>query len=438
MRSVHIVYVAEEGVAMLTCGVGMVARNFLHAFPSIALQLKNMGIDAKLSVISIRAPKNEIGRAVKDIQKTRSICRQFHGELYLLQNRLSDTKNGYFDFARWRVYNTQANEIIRRISKEESSLVLAIANDGIFGQLTSLAISNVVIVWVPHSLHTIHKQSYVAKHDREKWENYVFQLIRKNPHVYIAAVSPAVSRFISNRRELPLRKIVPLYNGFFFPLFGRFFTISNGEIHAFLRRRKIPLHRDILLTFARADEYKGLDIALESMARIQRANGNRYISICIASKFSNEGIINHVNNRLLRIREKYRDQKIFIFNKYEFLLPKILLRYNRTKYLFHMPTRDFSPIIPFEASVLGHHRLRIMNSKIDCFKGIIIHRQNGFVCKPKVSAVVKTFNDIERLSPQDIAHILTAGRQYARKNFNIIPNYVHGIRTVLNRHHNGK
>jgi len=152
-----------------------------------------------------------------------------------------------------------------------------------------------------------------------------------------------------------------------------------------------------------------------------------YFPVLIASRFSEESIVKNVQNKLKDITNK-SGIEIGLFLGYEFDLPKYLMQYKRVKFLINVPTDDFCPLVPYEAELIGHKNLVVINSNIKCFTSVISDMHNGFLVSPNVSAIVKKVETISNLSDVQRQDIIKKGKQRAKKIMNLKRNYLKSIK----------
>lgn len=425
-KVIHLIYVNEDGVASLRCGVGMIARQFITAFPYLAKSPEMQNFELRLSIISIRPFKGAIGSRPDFLGDAKKVCSEFKGRVYLIPSLLRSSID-YFNMTDWKRYNEQANAIIQHILRKEGGSAIVIANDSIFAHVSGQG-ERVTNIWIPNSLATVHRQSYTDTNQREHWERSAIANIRRRKRSYVGVVSPYVERILQKEFFLSTQKLVFFRNSFYIPKHRERF--STLQIVRVLRCRGIPLNKKMIFSFGRADEYKGLDLALLSMKYWVHQHRN-YIGVLIASRFSQEEIVNTIQSKLVEILGNDKD-RIKLFLGYEFTLPKYLLQYSKTKILLHLPRRDFCPLIPFEAQIFGHRRLCVVNSDLDCFRGLIKNKVNGFLAKPHLRQVMNCLDEIEQMKPKRLKEIISQGRTDAKKRLNIVANYGQGLAKVIN------
>lgn len=225
---------------------------------------------------------------------------------------------------------------------------------------------------------------------------------------------------------MPTRKVLNLHNGFNLSELKKL-KKSKPEIFKYLKKRKIPLKKDLLLSFARADEYKGLDIALEAMIKISEKRD--LIPIIIASKFSDEEIIKKIENKLRMISVNAKIKPLLFFG-YEFTLPKYLVQHNKVRALVNLPTKDFSPLSPHESQIIGHDELCIINSDIDCFRAIIKDGDNGFLCQPESDKATMKLEKVLALTKKQKRSIVKRNKKILATKMNLAKNYYQGLKTI--------
>lgn len=396
MKTIHIIYVSEDGLISLRCGVGTIALHFISAFPAIAKKFKAEGIRLKLSAITLTSNESSVGVDRKIEKKTKETCNKFNGDLYFIKSKRKPFDE-YFNFRLWEVYTSEINSIITKMISSNDYKAIVIANDTIFAKVT-VKERGVINVWIPHSLAEAHSQSYVDNEKRVAWEREAVNYKNSDKNSYIGYISPYAKKLLI-KLGISNSKLIPFYNGFHLSLLKKL-RKPQSLIKGMIENRGIPLDKKIIFSFGRADEYKGLDIALRVMVKIVRKYKD-YHGVLIASAFSKEEIVRRVQDKLKRILEKNRKLPITLFLGYEFILPKYILQYANTKFLLHLPTKDFCPLVPFEAAIIGHKKLNIINSDIECFEEMIEDNRNGFLCRPEVGSAVRKVEEIISKIPEE-------------------------------------
>lgn len=427
-KKLHIIYVVEDGITTLCCGVGTIAHHFVCAFHEIAEKSLIHGIKLRLSIITLAASSSSVGVRADLREQAQVTCTAFQGKLYLIEPVVNSNFE-YFDFSVWEKYNEQANDIIVNISKNTEDAILVIANDTIFAK-TRYVNSNVVNVWIPHSLSSVHAQSYVDNIKRLGWESQEVQTIQKSPNCYIGYISQFAKLEIERTFSLGEGCLVPCLNGFYFPNIQKY-EKSQIEIESMLKQRGIPTDREIIFSFGRADEYKGLDIALRVM--ILAAEKYDYQGVLIASIFSQEAVVSSVQEQLKNLSKKHNSD-VLLFFSYEFELPKYILQYMKTKFLLNLSIRDFAPLIPYEAELLGHSDLCIINSDIECFRSTMSNGQNGFLCPPIDIEALSAIENVRLMTKNSKQDIIYHCKKTALVEKNIVNNYCQLIFLLIDQY----
>jgi glycosyltransferase involved in cell wall biosynthesis len=392
------------------------------AFKDIAKNLSAEGRQTKLSIIAIKPARNSVGLRPDFLKDSRAITRKSGGNVYLIENLMQPSDN-YFNFDVWETYNNSARNIIDDIT-EPHDRTIVIANDVIFAQTYGSGI-NTYNVWMPHSIASAHAQSYVDATERINWEMRAATRIRRDANSYMGSASPAISKLLRGVFDLSGTKILPLYYGFYLPTYSPHY--SQKAISKVLVDHNIPTDKKLLFSFGRADEYKGLDIALEAMIKIAEEH-SEYHAVLIASRFSKEGFIDGLQSRLRNIVKQSPRASLFL--DYEFELPKYLLQHNKTAFLFNLPTRDYCPLIPFEAQIIGNKQLCVINSSMPCFNGIVHNDVDGFLCDSNVLAAVQCFEHIESLPAKKRQAIIKNGKLRTLQAYDITQNYGNAIKSL--------
>lgn len=406
-KSFNVIYLTEDGITKTRCGVGTIAQNFAKSWPDIRTNFAKQGILLNLFVISI-----------SDTEKNSS------NNFYI--KRRKSLNGSYFDLVSWKKYNEEAIRIINHISENNSGKNIVLANDSIFaGVLTDQ--KDLTNVWIPHSLAGVHKQSYCNEQDLRDWEDQAISKIKKLSNCFLGSISDSVDEIIRNTFTIPHNKVIQFRNGLNFNGLNKYTKLTQEQIRMFLTNKKIPLDKKIIFSYARADEYKGLDFSLNCMIQFCKKH-NDFIGILIASRFSDETFIKEIQDNLAQIAKD--NSQIYLFFDYEPDLPKYLLRYSNAKFLINMPLRDFSPIVPNEAALISHKDLYTINSTIQCFTSIVQSWENGFLCKHNIEELIKLIELIMN-NKNKATEVKKKEKVRVLSSYNIEKNYISGLRKII-------
>ncbi|MBU0612939.1 glycosyltransferase [Patescibacteria group bacterium] len=431
MLDYKIIYLTDDGITSLRCGVGAITSNFIESFPAINDYFKKRKINISLSVISFNTSKKNIGYRIDLKNRAKSICRSTGGKVYLIYRR-KIRKIGYFDFSYWKKYNEEISKIINRIADDGNKKVIVLANDTIFANVHCP--KNVIFVWIPHSLAMVHSQTYVNNAKRLNWEKEAISRINSMPDHFIGYISPFVKSILTKKLKVKKDKAIPFQNGFCLKYIKKQSSYSKKQIDKMLIKRGIDTKRPIILTFARADEYKGLEHSLRVMTHF--TDTGYYYGVIIASRFSNELIVDRVQENLRKILSGHKN--ISAFFEYEFELPKYLLRYAKTQVLLNLPNKDFCPLIPFEAELIGNKNLQVINSNIACFNKLVINNHNGFLVDPYYPKAFIQVRKAISIRAEKKKTVIKNAKKFAQQNFDIITNYIKGFECLFEKEKLGK
>lgn len=421
----HVLYIAEDGITTLVSGVGTIAQNFLLAFPSVVEEFAKEKIDLSLSLVTLKTTQGTIGFR-KDLKAASlALVKRYGGELHEITQRQSKQ---YFSRRSWKEYNQIARTIIQDKIKKGDHLIV-IANDPIFG-FSLVKDKRVTTILVPHSLAAVHRQSYLPLKERITWERQMFSQVQKSSNVFVGYTSYLWHEIFLNKYKLPITKLIPFYNGFA-TQFLKTYVLTQPEIKNVLQQYNIPTTQDLIVSYARPDEYKGLDVALQAM--IAFAKQKKLHPVVIASSFSHEKIVAVVQDELSRIVERSSIPVTLVLG-YEFDLPKQIIQWHKTKYLLNLPLRDFNPLVPLEGARLGHGDLIILNSDLPCHRVFFADNHSGFLAKPKVDHVVRRLGEIARMPKREVQSIIQRGRHEVEMLTSVSENILLGISSAINEH----
>ncbi len=423
MKSLHVIYVVDDGIASLRCGVGVVAMHLIASIPAISRRFRQLGVELRFSVVSLAPVPRSVGIRNDLLKRTKRVCSSLDGTLSLLP---LEKNSEYFNFASWKKYNRRVSKRISALIRSTDEHTIVIANDTIFSHL-HVREKGVTFVWIPHSLALVHRQAYVNMKTRIAWEREALVHLSQQPNAYIGSLSPFVQQLLIRSFAVSKNKILSFPNGFRLPELRNIGQRSPAQVERYLRKRGVPIRKPLVVSYARADEYKGLETSLRAMIALTK--DGRFHGVLIASRFSNESIVDQVQERLRRLLQGH-ESRVTVFFGYEFDLPKYLIQYPYSKALLHLPTRDFCPLIPFEAEILGHSKLSVINSNLPCFSGLLQNGHDAFLVSVSPKGAIKEITKILQLPESSKQRIIRNGRRRARRFWNIENNYFVAIKSI--------
>lgn len=317
---------AHDGIISHYTGVGTMVKRYIK---TIAKILDDKKIDFELNLFTPEYNNDSFGYSdeVKELHQIYNIYKVSNG---------SDAKINYGTLTNWEKLCENTAKIINEIKISEFDKVITICNDTPFACLQNkLAKSkNHSTVWIPHSTIKIHEvdsaipNSEVFYNDRLLWEQNAIDFINDNANSYIGGIGNFIKKHLIEEYSLKKSKIIDVYNGELIDeKFNNLFNKENDEYF-----KKISNDKPIMLSFARAEEYKNLQSTMYLGSKLN------ITTIVIAQSYYKEQPILDEYRELA----KETNTKLFIDPPFDF-----------AKYILHNFTNDIILLVPSKKEIMG-------------------------------------------------------------------------------------
>ncbi len=270
----HLFLHTYDGIESCYCGVGTITRSFIGV-----MQILHSRISAslKFNIVTPSLKKGALGYNTRYLKRAQKVTSKYGGQIYFV----SDGSEGTFQYGsltQWNASSLSSASIMLnnfRHDKETLDLLFdtpyAYAGYYFLRQAPRIKskIKNATIVWVPHSTG-LNQERAGKPHDpiRFKWEKGGIDLANFYDNVYIGCISNFMKKHLISDYGLDRKKAVDLINGVIPE--NEMITIPERETKRILLKYKIPLHSKVIISFGRAEKYKGFEQLLYLWQKIQK------------------------------------------------------------------------------------------------------------------------------------------------------------------------
>jgi hypothetical protein len=352
MTRIALVLTTFDGVETLYCGVGAVTQYVLASLPSLARSLHNDRIRLTFHVLYAAVPSNRFGAVPAIAERTRLLAEAVGVSLVPLAH-CTEVANAFGNRRSWPEICEQAARYIRALVSSHDSVVV-IATDTPFAGLPRLlreqAAKRVRVVWVAQSTGRV----WASEHDpldaqRDEWEMLAVAEAQRGDNCFVGSISRYMAKHFSDDWGLPTDRILPFENGVSTDYLTRFECKPPHELASILASHHIPTSKELFLSFARAQWYKGLDLAAQ-LGRTLALN-NLAHPVILALDDGTGAAAETIES----IRRIFVDLagRFTLLTDYPTLLPRWIMQWESCRAVAVMSRREPFGLIPSEYRVLG-------------------------------------------------------------------------------------
>lgn len=353
MIKVALAIATFDGIEGLYCGVGSVTQYMLAALPQLSQEFAAQGIQLSTHVLYSSVPSH-LSRSPEIARRTELMRNAASIELVSLEHGES-VPNPFGTWRTWPVTCQHAAAHIRTLARTHDR-VLVLALDTPFAGLPRLLCSDddarkIRIAWIAESTGRIWARDESASDARrEDWERRAVDDASDYDNVFLGAISDYMAEHLVTDWEAPPDRILPFTCGVSLSYLERFERRETSSLAETLKKASIPTDVPLFLSFARAQWYKGLDLAAE-------------LGVALASRFDVHPVVlalddgtDNMAEQLSRIRSvlEAQDHSAFtLLSHYPTLLPRWLMQWPLCRGVAVMSRREPFGLIPSEYRVLG-------------------------------------------------------------------------------------
>lgn len=425
-----LVLLTFDGIESLYCGVGALTQYQLACLPAIRSNFSKQGIELSIYVLYSSVPS---GFAKSDVitERSRRLCAEVSATVV----RLDQGGRAASPFGTpysWPITCRQAAEYIRALA-EKSDRVLVLAQDTPFAGLSPLIpvddTGPIRFVWIAHSTGRIwsRDESSVDTH-RDEWERVAVDEACKRSNVFLGAISNYIERHLTADWQARPDKIVPFTNGVSLDYLERFERRPCSFLIELLNQVNIPLDVPIFLSFARAQWYKGLDLAAELGAKLASRHGVHPVILALGDATGEETIA-----RAKKLFEA-EGRPYTLLTDYPTLLPRWLMQWPLCSAVGVMSRREPFGLIPSEYRILGPPEGLLITSNCGGLAEQTLSENEGIVLPIGGSGTLGSQSIqtvLERWPKASQLMCNLAGKRRVEESFNLETNLLSPLRKLL-------
>jgi glycosyltransferase involved in cell wall biosynthesis len=439
MKKIAVVYIAHDGFSSLYTGVGSVARDFLLSFPEVSKQFKKTHPDIHLILYAVTLKQNKtcFGFSEEVRNTTIAMTKKNRNIKFIELLNGSEGRKAYGTIDNWKMASISAATFLYTL-RDTYDEIIAICVDTPFCQVANYFLEaytskNIKFIWLPQSTVKIHLCGSSAKsNERGKlyeqtrflWEKKAIGLANNNTFVKIGCVGSFMKKHLMKAYGAKPKSLINIKNSLYLPRLKKN-KISQHDIRSLLRNLKIPIDRQLLFSFGRAEPYKGLDLVLKNVDELIRKRN--YFILIFASPYTGDDPYIKKLNELAR---KYPED-IKIICKTDFITPHYIMQWNNTKILAILSRAEPFGLIPIESRFYNNPHLTLLVSDKDGFKEQVKNGIDGFLTALSTKEIQRKLLHICNLNQEEKKIISQRGydtiiKQYSQSEItlNFLTKYI--------------
>lgn len=341
---------SHDGIVSHYNGVGTMTMRYIY---SICKVLESKNIEYKLNLFT-PVYNNDSGFNEK-VYKKHLLMNNV--KIYMIDNG-SNGKINYGKLENWKLLCENTANELNNIDYNDYDTSLIICNDTPFAGLPSLIkkTNNVYKSLILHSTVKIHKidsaieNSNLFYNQRLSWEKQAIEFINKDNYSYYGYVGNFIFKHLINEYGLKKEKGVKIFNGEIIDdIIINDYSQTSKELF-----KEIKNHKEILLSFGRAEEYKNLCRTFE-LGKVMNIK-----SIVIAQLYYKEQPIKK------EYEESARDNNGILYLNPPFDFAKYILNNYNNKMICLIPSKkEIMGLIINEVRNINNNNMLLVANNVD-------------------------------------------------------------------------
>lgn len=435
MNKIAIAYFSHDGISSLYTGVGTSARDFCLGFPAVKKYFKNAGYELVLFPGTFCFRKTFHGFSGNVKRSSRQIAIATGGSIIEIDNG----SRGQISYGALRHWKRASHEAAREIDilACKYDLVIAYSNDTPFAGVSKLTRNeNIINIWIPRSTARIHKDFRIRKNDdsrpifsrkRFEWEKEGIEMAGKRENAWIGYTSKFLKRHLTQEYDAHEDKLLETRVGLYFPRLAQY-RKSQHQIKNILKRKGIPTNKELIVSFSRAERYKGLDLTMQLGKYTGARYGTRTVILTIPYSMADPII-----NELRTIRDTIDPSAIVRFG-HDFVTPHYLMQWHKTRIVAVLSRQEPAGLVPSEFRYYQNQYAQLLVSDKDGLPERVTDNQDGFICNiENLQNIIGKADEIMSLPPTMRMRISKNGYRRVLRYYCLIDNVIATLREVLRK-----
>ncbi|MBU4502364.1 MAG: glycosyltransferase [Nanoarchaeota archaeon] len=434
-KNIAVVYFSHDGISSLYTGVGTSGRDICLSMQEIRRSLNSSGYDVIFFPGTIRYTKEFHGYSLEVRDLVSKIAQTFGTEIIEVENGSGGTLS-YGNVNYWIEASKNAAKEIDNISAAHD-YVIALSSDTPFaGVAQRTTANNITHVWIPRSTAKIHSDFKLREEDgsmgefmetRVAWEDSAIKHANDNSNAYIGYIGEFVKNHLVSEYAVKEEALIEMRIGLYYPRLDTY-KKAQGEIKAKLIEKSIPINKNLLVSFARTEHYKGLDLVLKLGGYLEEKYN--LVTVILTVPYSmDDPYIRTLEN----IREAYTKDAQILYG-HDFITPHYLMQWENTRIIAVLSRQEPTGLVPNECRYYKNPNAQLLISNKDGLPERVTDGVDGFICDiDNMENIKEKAEEVVRLSKEKKEQICTNGYQTVTERYDLPTNMENMLKTLLDR-----
>jgi len=432
-KNIAVIYFSHDGISSLYTGVGTSGRDICLSMREVKNSLESLGFNITFFPGTIRYRDTFHGYSSEVRSLVSKIAQTFGTEIIEVENG-SDGTLSYGNVGYWAKASKNAASQVDKIS-EKFDHVVAISSDTPFAGVAQYTTKdNITHVWVPRSTAKIHSSFKLREEDgsldefmkaRIEWEEAAIKYANDNHSSYIGYIGDFVKTHLTSQYSAKEQALIEMRIGLYYPRLNGYVETQEW-IKSKLAEKGIPTDKDLLVSFARTEHYKGLDLVLKLGGYLEKEH--KLATVILTVPYSMDDPYIPV---LENIRRDFAENALLLYG-HDFITPHLLMQWDRTRIIAVLSRQEPTGLVPSECRYYKNSSSMLLVSNKDGLPERVTDGVDGFVCNiDSMESIYEKAEDVMKLSKDKREIISQRGYRTVTEKYHLPNNILSMLRALL-------
>ncbi|MBU1043892.1 MAG: glycosyltransferase [Candidatus Omnitrophica bacterium] len=435
IKNIAVIYFSHDGISSLYTGVGTSGRDICYSMLDIKKSLEVNGYNLTFYPGTIRYNKQFHGYSKSVREEVKKIANSFGTKIIEVENGSGGTLS-YGNVNYWIQASQNASSEIDKLSNLYEHIIVISSDTPFAGVAQYTKSKNITHVWVPRSTAKIHSSFKLRKEDgsmdefmksRITWEENAVNFANTNKNSYIGHIGDFVKQHLMTDYGAKEDSLIEMRIGLYYPRLNEY-KKSQEQIKQFLKDIGISADKGLLVSFARAEHYKGLDLVLKLGGYLEKKYDVQTIILTVPYSMDDPYI-----QELNKVKEEHNPNAIIIFG-HDFITPHYLMQWEKTKIVAVLSRQEPTGLVPGEFRYYKNSEAQLLVSNKDGLPERVADGIDGFVCNiDNINDIIDKAEEIMNLSQSEKKSVSDAGYKTIMSKYYLPDNLTAMLQKLLTK-----
>jgi glycosyltransferase involved in cell wall biosynthesis len=440
MKKIAYVYIAHDGFTTLYTGVGTNTRFFTRCFRNATQEFKknNTEFEIDTHLVTIKYTDQCYGYKQEIVDELQGYIKNNKNVYFseIINGSLGEISYGTIE--NWKIASSSAAQFLIDLANNYDKVVAIVVDTPFAGVINYLQQSNnekISVFWLPQSTVKIHKVDSAVREKgigdeyekiRFDWEKQVIDIVNhsSSSRFKIAYIGEYMKNHLIEDYGAMSTNMIPIYNGICTEILDTY-KKDDKYIENYLKTRNIPLGKKLVISWGRAEKYKGYDLLIKAFLQIK--DKIEHNLVIIAAPYPNA----HEYIDELKALIKGSEDRIQLFDTFEYELPYLLVQWENTEIASSLSRGEPCSLLQGEARYLANKNMVFLASNIGGFLYQIDDGVNGFLVNLEIDDISQKIYQVLNLSMGEKNKISDNGVELVSGKFNLDGIYLEFIKNTI-------